>query len=56
MNKWAREHIPFHGECFRQVTKELNWGNKLIKDELVLGGKQVRLSAIKRPFLHVAAK
>ena len=56
MNKWARDHIPFPGECFRQVTKELNWGNKLIKGELVLGGKPVRLDAIKRPFLHVVAR
>jgi polyhydroxyalkanoate synthase len=56
MNKWAREHIPFPGECFRQTTKELNWENKLIKDELVLGGKPVRLGAISRPFLHVVAK
>ena len=56
MNRWAREHIPFPGECFRQVTKELNWENKLIKDELVLGGKPARLSAIKRHFLHVCAK
>ena len=55
-NKWSNEHIPFPGECFRQVTKELQWGNKLIKDELVLGGKPVRLSAIKRPFLHVVAR
>jgi polyhydroxyalkanoate synthase len=54
-NKWTNDHIPFPGECFRQVTKELQWGNKLIKDELILGGKPVRLGAIKRPFLHVVA-
>lgn len=56
VDRWAREHIPFPGECFRQVTKELSWANKLVKDELVLGGKPVRLGAIKRPFLHVVAK
>jgi polyhydroxyalkanoate synthase len=55
-NKWGYDHIPFPGECYRQVTKELNWGNKLIKGELVLGGKPARLDAIKRPFLHVVAE
>lgn len=54
-NKWTNDHIPFPGECFRQVTKDLQWENKLINDELVVGGKPVRLGAIKRPFLHVVA-
>ena len=52
-NKWTNEHIPFPGECFRQTVKELQWENKLIKGELVLGGKRVDLGAIKWPFLHV---
>lgn len=56
MNKWAKDYIPFPGECMRQVTKELSWGNKLVKDELELGGRPVRLGAIKRPFLHVCAR
>jgi len=55
-NKWTNDHVPFPGECFRQTVKELNWENKLIKDELVLGGKPVRLGAIKRPFVHVIAR
>lgn len=52
-NKWTNDHIPFPGECFRQVVKDLQWENKLIKDQLELGGKPVRLGAITRPFLHV---
>ena len=55
-NKWMNDHIPFPGECFRQVTKDLQWENKLIKGELELGGKRVNLGKIKRPFLHVVAK
>jgi polyhydroxyalkanoate synthase len=55
-NKWTNDHIPFPGECFRQVTKELQWENKLVKDELTLGGKPVHLSAIKKPFLHVVGR
>jgi polyhydroxyalkanoate synthase subunit PhaC len=54
-NKWMNDHIPFPGECFRQVTKDLQWDNKLIKGELELDGKRVDLGAIKRPFLHVTA-
>ena len=55
-NKWTNDQIPFPGECFRQVTKELQWENKLIKGELVLGGKRVDLGKIKWPFLHVLGK
>jgi polyhydroxyalkanoate synthase len=55
-NKWTNDHIPFPGECFRQVVKDLQWDNKLIKDELTIGGKPARLGAIKRPFLHITAK
>ena len=54
-NKWTNDHIPFPGECFRQVIKELQWENKLMRDQLVVGGKPVRLGAIRRPFLHVVA-
>jgi len=56
MNRWAREHIPFPGECMRQTTKELNWENKLVRDQLVLGGKPALLGNITRPLLSVVAK
>lgn len=52
-NKWTNDHIPFPGECFRQVTKDLQWENKLIKGELVVGGKRVDLSKLKWPFLAI---
>jgi polyhydroxyalkanoate synthase len=54
-NKWVNDHIPFPGECFRQVVKELQWENKLVRGELALGGRRVSLGAIKRPVLHVIA-
>ena len=54
-NKWTNDHIPFPGECFRQMTKDLQWENKLMRDQLVVGGEPVRLGAIRRPFLHVVA-
>src|SRR5260370_11081006 len=46
-DQWANEHIPFPGECARQTTKELAWANKLVKGELLLGGKPCRLADIR---------
>jgi polyhydroxyalkanoate synthase len=40
-NKWVNDQIPFPGDCYRQMTKELMWGNKLMKGELRLGGIHV---------------
>ena len=54
-NKWTNDHIPFPGECFRQVVKDLQWENQLVTGELVVGGKPVKLESIKRPFLSVVA-
>src|SRR3989337_831228 len=28
--RWVNDQIPFPGECYRQTTKELLWGNKLV--------------------------
>jgi polyhydroxyalkanoate synthase subunit PhaC len=54
--QWTNDHIPFPGECFRQTTKELARGNKLVKGTLELGGKRVDLKAIRCSFLAVAAE
>jgi polyhydroxyalkanoate synthase len=56
LDRWANDQIPFAGEAFRQLTKELSWENKLMKGELVLGGKRCDLGAIKSSFLAVAAE
>jgi polyhydroxyalkanoate synthase len=55
-DQWANDQIPFPGECFRQMTKELQWENKLIKKQLRLGGKYVDVANIRVPFLHVLAE
>ncbi len=55
-NKWTSEQIPFPGECFRQTTKELMWENKLMKDELVVGGKKVELQRITCPLMNAMAQ
>ncbi len=56
LNKWANEYLPFPGEFFRQWVKEFYQQNKLIKGELVMGGRPVKLSSISCPVLAVGAK
>jgi polyhydroxyalkanoate synthase len=53
---WANDQIPFPGECFRQLTKDLQWANLWYKRELVLEGRKVDVGAIRAPFLHVMAE
>lgn len=54
--RWANDQIPFPGECFRQVIKELQWENRLVRGELRLGGRRVDLGRLARPLLHVTAE
>jgi polyhydroxyalkanoate synthase subunit PhaC len=56
LNKWANEYLPFPGEFFRQWVKDFYQGNKLIKGELTMGGRPVRLERISCPVLAVGAK
>ena len=55
-NRWGEETLPLAGEYVRETTKELGWGNKLFKGELVVDGKEAKLSSIKMPFLNVVAE
>jgi polyhydroxyalkanoate synthase len=55
-DRWGADQIPFPGECFRQVTKELQQQNKLMKGEFTVGGRAIDLRAIKVPFIHIVAE
>ncbi len=55
-DRWANETLPLAGEYFRQTTKDLMWGNKLYKGELVVGGKKADIGQIKAPLLHAVAQ
>lgn len=55
-NRWVYEQIPFPGEVYRQMTKELMWENKLMKGQLALGGRRVDLTGINCPVLHIMAQ
>lgn len=53
MNQWIDDAIPIAGETYRQWIKEFYQGNKLVKGELVLAGKPVKLENICCSVLNV---
>jgi polyhydroxyalkanoate synthase len=55
-DRWVTDPLPLPAEYMRQFMKELLVGNKLMKSELVLNGKTVRLRDIKAPLLHAVAE
>ncbi|MBI2203246.1 MAG: alpha/beta fold hydrolase [Candidatus Rokubacteria bacterium] len=56
LNKWANEYVAFPGEFFRQWVRDFYQGNKLVKGELVFGGRPIRLRDITCPIFVVGAK
>jgi polyhydroxyalkanoate synthase len=55
MEKWISESPDQAGECFRQFMKDLYQQNKLVKGELVVGGKKVNLKNLTSPLLNIYA-
>ncbi|MCC6382118.1 MAG: alpha/beta fold hydrolase [Dehalococcoidia bacterium] len=55
-DRWSADQIPFPGEAFRQTTKELMWANRLVKGELTIGGRPLKLEDVRVPLLHVTAE
>lgn len=55
-DRWGAEMLPLAGEYFRQTVKELMWENKLLRNELVLGGRKALLKNIRVPVLHALAQ
>jgi polyhydroxyalkanoate synthase len=56
MTQWSRDHIPFPGACFRQVTDLLTRQNLLKTGRLPLGGRTVDLADITVPFLNIVGE
>src|SRR5574341_461292 len=56
LHKWANEYVPFPGEFFRQWVKDFYQENRLIRGNLSLRGKPVRLETIRCPLFVVGAK
>ena len=56
LDRWASDQIPFAGEAFRQMVKELYWKNAMLEGTFELGGKPVDLKSIKTPMIHAMAE
>lgn len=56
IDRWSNDQIPFAGEAFRQMVKDLMQQNKLIEGTFELGGRKVDLGNIRAPLLHVVAQ
>ncbi|MDR7503147.1 MAG: alpha/beta fold hydrolase [Armatimonadota bacterium] len=54
LSRWANEYVPMPAEFFRQWVKFFYQENRLVRGELVLGGRPVRLGAVRCPVLVVA--
>ena len=56
MEKWIFDSPDLPGEVFRQFIKDCYQGNKLIKNELTVGGMQVDLDKLVMPLLNIYGK
>ena len=56
LNQWANEYVAFPGEFFRQWVRDFYQDNKLVRGDLVVRGRPVRLAQIACPLFVVGAK
>jgi polyhydroxyalkanoate synthase len=55
MARWAREHVPFPGAAFRQVSDQWLRGNAFVAGGLRLAGEAVDLRTVACPTLSIFA-
>lgn len=53
MEKWVADSPDQVGETYRRFIKDFYQANKLVKNEVVIGGKQVNLKNITMPVLNL---
>lgn len=56
MEKWIFDSPDQAGEAYRQFMKDFYVGNKLVKGEVHLGGRRVRLGDVTMPVLNMYAE
>ena len=56
MTQWSRDHIPFPGDCFRQVSDLFGRQNLLATGRVPLVGRTVDLADITVPFLNIVGE
>jgi polyhydroxyalkanoate synthase subunit PhaC len=55
IEKWTNDNVPFPGEAYRKYIRDLFQKNLLMKGELQIFGKAVRLEQITSPVLVLTA-
>lgn len=55
MEHWGNDNIPVAGETFREFVKLLYQGNMLVKGDVQLGSRPVKLANIQCPLLLLTA-
>ncbi len=55
-DRWATDNLPVPAGYMRQLVKDLLVENRLLKSELVLGRRKVRLGDITASILHAVAE
>jgi polyhydroxyalkanoate synthase len=56
MEKWIFDSPDLPGEVFRTFIKDCYQGNKLLKNEMVVGERQVNLNNLTMPLLNIYGK
>jgi polyhydroxyalkanoate synthase subunit PhaC len=56
MEKWIFDSPDVPGETVRQLLKDLYQGNRLVHNELEVGGRRVNLGAVTMPLLNVYSR
>lgn len=56
MEKWIFDSPDQAGEAYRQFMKDFYVANKLVKGEVELGGRRVRLAEVTMPVLNIYAE
>ncbi|BBO82510.1 class III poly(R)-hydroxyalkanoic acid synthase subunit PhaC [Desulfosarcina ovata] len=56
MDKWIFDSPDLPGEVFRQFVKDCYQGNKLLKNQLEVGGQRVDLNRLTMPLLNIYGK
>lgn len=56
VDRWGADQIPFPGEAFRQMVKELYWKNAMLEGTLELDGRRVDLASVRAPMIHAMAE
>ena len=56
MAQWARDQVPFPGAAFRELIESIVRDNALMRGELWLGGRQIRLDSTHANVLNAMAE